>query len=168
MQPRVTSRTSPSSCADPAPGPEPDGLSIPCFLTVGLAPPCTTPVLIKPLPALSTPPPPYNTVATRPASPPPSGRLSRGRTDTKLYQSGGRRLDGSAFLPHVAQTGKKGRSNAQIVQGTRNALATLLKDVSVDHGGGTIVVPSSPQDAVNEGTASVAKRAGREKVIHDA
>ena len=45
------------------------------------------------------------------------------------------------------------KSNAEIVQGTRNALATLLKDVGVDHGGGNIVVPEQLLNGADIGSA---------------
>jgi hypothetical protein len=47
----------------------------------------------------------------------------------------------AAQTPNRWADTKGRRSNAEIVQGTRNALATLLQDVGVDHGGGHIVVP---------------------------
>lgn len=47
----------------------------------------------------------------------------------------------AAHTPNRWADTKGRRSNAEIVQGTRNALATLLQDVGVDHGGGHIVVP---------------------------
>ena len=48
---------------------------------------------------------------------------------------------------------KERRSNAEIIQGTRNALATLLEDVGVDHGGGNIIVPEQLLNGADVGAA---------------
>jgi hypothetical protein len=43
--------------------------------------------------------------------------------------------------PNTCSAAQVRPSNTEIVQRTRNALATLLQDVGVDHGGGKIVMP---------------------------
>ena len=69
----------------PSRGRDSSCLSMPCFLTVGRAPPCTIPFVFKALPALPTPPPRYNTAQTRPATTPyrpaayPGARPGRSR-----------------------------------------------------------------------------------------
>jgi len=45
------------------------------------------------------------------------------------------------------------KSNTEVVQGARNALATLLQDVGVDHGGGHIVVPEPWLNGADVGAA---------------
>jgi hypothetical protein len=45
------------------------------------------------------------------------------------------------------------RSNTEVVQGAWNALAALLQDVGVDHGGGHIVVPEQLLNGADVGAA---------------
>jgi len=57
---------------------------------------------------------------------------------------------------------QEGSSHAENVQRTRNALASLLKDVGVDHSGGNIVVP---EQLLNGADISAAlQQMGREGV----
>ena len=50
------------------------------------------------------------------------------------------------------ETGKEGRSNAEIVQGTERP-GRPVKDVGVDHGGGNIVVPEQLRNGADVGAA---------------
>jgi hypothetical protein len=61
-------------------------------------------------------------------------------------------LSADVHQEHSADS-KAGRSYAKIVQGTRNALATLLQDVGVDHGGGHIMVPEQVLNSADIGAA---------------
>jgi len=57
---------------------------------------------------------------------------------------------------------QEGRSHTEIIHGTGNALATLLKDVGVDHSGSNVVVTEQVLNSAN--VSSALQQGGREGV----
>jgi phytoene/squalene synthetase len=71
---------------------------------------------------------------------------------------GGRRQHAARFHETIRPSSQREayqarKSNAEVVQGTWNALPALLKDMGVDHGRGKIVVPEQLLNGADVGAA---------------